>query len=198
MSAVVLVAVATFTGASARLGAETLLQQLGGAPQSANGALPDPSSRMVVLLFDLGGLSADDTRRAVDASAKFVESAAPSDRVAIVTMSTKLRVVTDFTADHAVLTALLQSPELLQPAAGGLIEQPDADTRLRAITTVCQTIAPIQERKAMLYFGGAAVGRDAVDQAELNNATNACRRGNVQIYPVDARGLAPLATAPQR
>jgi hypothetical protein len=79
-----------------------------------------------------------------------------------------------------------------------LIEQPDADTRLRAITTVCQTIAPIQERKAMLYFSGAAVGRDAVDQAELNNATHACRRGNVQIYPVDARGLAPLATAPQR
>jgi VWFA-related protein len=197
MSAVVLVAVATFTGASARLGAETLLQQLGGAPRSASGALPDPSTRMVVLFFDVAGMSADDTRRAVDASAKFVESAAPSDRVAIVTMSTRLRVVTDFTADHAVLTAALQSPELLQPAAGGLIEQSPVDARLRAISTVCQTIASIQERKAMMYFS-SGISRSADDsQTELNNATNACRRSNVLIFPVDTRGLAAMATAPR-
>lgn len=197
VSAVVLVALFTFSGSAARLDAEARLQQpgSGGALRFGNGGGPDASSRLVVLLFDVAAMSADDTKRAVDAATKFVESAAPNDLVSIVTVSPTLRVVTDFTADHAVLSALLQSPELLKPAAGGLIQQPSTTTRLGAITTVCQTLAPIQERKAMMYFSAGMTRQTDDDQAELNNATNACRRGNVLLYPVDARGLAAMAGA---
>src|SRR5690242_12941020 len=120
------------------------------------GAAPDASSSLVVLLFDVAAMSPDDTKRAADAATKFVESTGPDNLVSIVTISpTTLRGVTDFTADHAVLSALLQSPELLKPAARTLIQRPSTTTRLDAITTVCQTLAALQQRKAMMYLSAA-------------------------------------------
>ena len=63
------------------------------------------------------------------------------------------------------------------------------DVRLRALKTLADTLAPIEQKKAILYFS-AGMGRSGEDnQVELRAAINAAVRGNVAIYPVDARGL---------
>ena len=119
--------------------------------------------------------------------------------VAIVTVGTRVTVVKEFTSSREELLAALQSPGLSEAAAGAgtLATSPIADTalepfndfRLRALATLCNTVAPIKQRKSLLYFS-AGMNREAdKDATELRAATNACMRANVLIYPVDARGL---------
>ena len=65
--------------------------------------------------------------------------------------------------------------------------------RLRALKTLCQELAPIQQKKALLYFS-AGMSRSGDDnQIELRSATSTCNRGNVSIYAVDTRGLQAVA-----
>jgi hypothetical protein len=61
------------------------------------------------------------------------------------------------------------------------------------LKTVCQELAPIQQKKALLYFS-AGMSRSGDDnQIELRSATSTCNRGNVSIYAVDTRGLQAVA-----
>src|SRR5678816_2873504 len=93
----------------------------------------------------------------------------------------------------AIVTALTDdasaSTDTSTTSDADAFEEFNNDVRLRAIKTLCSTIAPLQQRKAMMYFS-AGMSRSGDDnQIELNAATNTCRRGNVLIYPVDSRGL---------
>jgi VWFA-related protein len=63
------------------------------------------------------------------------------------------------------------------------------DLRLRALRTLAETLAPIEQRKAIVYFSGGLARGGHDNQVELRAAINAAVRGNVAIYPVDARGL---------
>jgi len=171
--------------------------------------------RMMVLLFDVSSMQPEDTQRAVESAQKFVDNdMAESDLVSVVTIGSRLTVLSDFTSDKEDLYAALQQLGY----ANGTLVNPDAivtaltddasastdtsttsdadafeefnnDVRLRAIKTMCHAIGPLQQRKAMMYFS-AGMSRSGDDnQIELNAATNECRRGNVLIYPVDSRGL---------
>ncbi len=73
---------------------------------------------------------------------------------------------------------------------GRAFQEFNNDVRLAALKTLCQELAPIQQKKALLYFS-AGMSRSGDDnQIELRSATSTCNRGNVTIYPVDTRGLA--------
>jgi VWFA-related protein len=172
--------------------------------------------RMIVLLFDVSSMQPEDTQRAIDGAQKWVDvEMEDSDLVSLVSIGNRLTVLNDFTSSKEDLTAGLQTlggtngtfvnPDAIATALtddGSAAAADDAsasaddtfgdfnnDVRLRAIKTVCETIAPIQQRKAMMYFS-AGMSRSANDnEIELNNATNTCRRGNVLIFPVDTRGL---------
>jgi len=162
----------------------------------------NPEKRLMVLLFDLTAMSADEVSRAANASVTFVDqNLDEASLVSVVTVSPSLRVVSDFTSDRTVLKSVLMSDDLRSGTRNMVTLTPQRDSttpRIDAIRTVCETIGPIQQRKAIMYFsGGTAADRDADDQAALNAATNSCRRGNVLLYPVDARGLAATAAAPQ-
>jgi VWFA-related protein len=158
---------------------------------------------MMVLLFDLTSMTTEDVARALNASRAFVdEKVSNGDLVSVVTVSTRLNVLSDFTSDPADLRAALTSVASQNGTPNGppLTTQPDstADARLRAIRTVCQTIAPLQQRKSVMYFsGGMPTSGVAGDQTALNDATNTCRRANVSLYPVDTRGLAAVVGTPQ-
>ncbi len=55
--------------------------------------------------------------------------------------------------------------------------------------TLAEALAPIQQKKAILYFSAGMQRNGTDNQVELRAAVNAAVRANVAIYPVDARGL---------
>jgi len=161
---------------------------------------PDNAGRLMVLLFDTTALPPDLLDNAVTSSLAFVDKdLAAADSVAVVTISTRLDVVSDFTSDREALHNALSSSRLQNgtqnaaPTATSLSE-----LRLRALATLCQTLSALSQRKAVMYFSGGLSGAGADNQAELNATTNTCRRGNVLIYPVDVRGLAAVVAEPGR
>lgn len=150
--------------------------------------------RMMVLLFDLSSMAAEDVSRSATAAGDFIDTAGRGDLVSVVTLDSRLRVASDFTSDAAVLRAVLA--DLPNGVRNATVTPQPADApepRLSAMKTLCQTLAPLQQRKALLYFSAGLARSDTVDQAALNDATNSCRRANVLIYPVDTRGLAAIA-----
>jgi VWFA-related protein len=164
---------------------------------------PDGGGRLTVLVFDTTALPRDLMDKAVASSLAFVDrDIVAADRVAIVTISPRLEVVNDFTSDHQALRSGLSSVRLqtgVQNSATPPTAAADAtapgDARLRGLTTLCTTLGSLPQRKAVMYFSGGIAGGGTDSQAELNAATNACRRGNVLIYAVDARGLAATPAA---
>src|SRR6185295_1188602 len=61
--------------------------------------------------------------------------------------------------------------------------------RLRALKTLADALAPVQQKKAILYFSAGMQRNGTDNQVELRAAVNAAVRANVAIYPVDSRGL---------
>jgi VWFA-related protein len=174
--------------------------------------------RLVVLLFDVSSMEPTDVQRAVDSATDYVrDQMSASDLVAIVTIGSTLTVLTDFTnVREDVSAALLQlaytdgtaTPPVT--AATTATDEVDAaaetaaadetgfesfnnDVRLRALKTLAETLAPIEQKKAILYFSAGMARTGSDNQVELRAAINAAVRGNVAIYPVDSRGLQAIA-----
>jgi VWFA-related protein len=183
----------------------------------AGGQTPDAlrGRRMFVLLFDVSSMQPEDVQRAVEQSMTFVDTELqPADLVAVVSIGSRLNVLSDFTSSRENLLAGLQAlayqegtdidlsalistvasdadaaaAETASGDASGF-EEFNNDVRLRAIKTLCETLMPIQQRKAVLYFSAGMRRSGDDNQIELRNATNACSRANTNIYPADARGL---------
>jgi VWFA-related protein len=176
--------------------------------------------RMLAIVLDVSSMQPDDVQRAVEDSRDWVgEKMTGADLVAIITIGSRLNVLTDFTSSKEEALAALQAlaynegtevnPEAIATAASeadaaaadssSTTTEADAfqefnnDVRLRALKTVCQELAPIQQKKALLYFS-AGMSRSGDDnQIELRSATSTCNRGNVSIYAVDTRGLQAVA-----
>ncbi len=175
--------------------------------------------RMLAILLDVSSMQPDDVQRAVEDSREWVsEKMTGADLVAIITIGTRLNVLTDFTSSKEEALAALQAlaynegtevnPEAIATAAteaeaastdtsttteADAFQEFNNDVRLRALKTVCQELAPIQQKKALLYFS-AGMSRSGDDnQIELRSATSTCNRGNVSIYAVDTRGLQAVA-----
>jgi VWFA-related protein len=142
--------------------------------------------RSVAMLFDLNALSAPDQLRAQENAIKFVqERMMPSDVVSIMTYSTEVKVVQDFSGDREVLIAALRgiipSPA---PAAAAKV-----NGELQAIQNAATILAPIAGKKALIYFSNGVSrpgANDPGNQEQLRTTINAAVRANVAIYSVDA------------
>ena len=132
----------------------------------------------------------------------------------------RLDVLSDFSADRAEIGVLLRSDAFLNrlvtadpgPQAirfGASASSQDAnqtvppvnaeflaDARLRGMKSLCETVAPLPQRKAIIYFSGSLRAGD--NQELLRAATNTCNRANVAVNPIDARGLMNAITAPKQ
>jgi len=171
--------------------------------------------RLMVLLFDISSMQPEDVQRAVDGATKYVnEKMAPADLVAVASIGSMLNVLTDFTSDRAAVAAALGTltskegtstpPPDASTVATDEAESADAadanddatamemfnnDIRLSALKAVAETLAPIDQKKAVLYFSAGLQRSGEDNQVELRAAINAAVRAHVSIYPVDARGL---------
>jgi VWFA-related protein len=171
--------------------------------------------RLLVLFFDQAGMPVADQIRAQQAALKFLDARmTQSDLVAVLTYSTDLAVLQDFTNDRDRLTQVVKGLSIGETgmANGSTGADSEGDTgaaytaddnefnifntdrKLAALESAVKMLASLPEKKALVYFA-SGMSRTGIDnQAQLRATVNAAIRGNVAFYPVDARGL--VATAP--
>ena len=168
--------------------------------------------RMLVLYFDLGGIGRENLGQALAAAGRFVEKRMSGvDAVAVMAnLRGSLRVIQEFTSDRELLLAALA--KLARPD-GELADDESAftfgandgefnvfatDRRLAALERAARLLERTRERKALVYFAGGSGFGQGRNLAEMRALVNAARRANVEIYPVDTRGLtieAPMGDA---
>ena len=174
--------------------------------------------RLIVLLFDVSSMQPEDVQRAVDAAVDYVDTQmSAADLVSIVTIGTRIDVLTDFSGSRedvrgALATLAYTEGTDTPPPSVATAETDEAgatadtdetddsgfeefnnDVRLRALKTIAETLGPIEQKKAILYFSAGMERSGDDNQVELRAAINAANRANVAIYPVDSRGLQAVA-----
>jgi VWFA-related protein len=188
------------------------------APAAAPGPMASEAlagRRLIVLLFDVSSMEPEEVQRAVDSARKYVsDQMSAADLVAVATVSTQLDVLTDFSGDRAAvdgaLTQLAYTDGTATPppdastastdeqtassseetvTATSELEMFNNDVRLRALRTLAETLAPVEQKKSIIYFSSGMQRSGQDNQVELRAAINAAVRGNVVIYPIDSRGL---------
>jgi VWFA-related protein len=203
------------------------LATAGAAETTVSGTAPDsallrstdkPSTlnardrRLMLLFFDFSGMQPEEIERCVDAAKKFVQTRMqPADLIALVSLSTNMRIDLDFTDDKTkVLTALSSyssgqgqgfdngATGSSEGAAetGGAFTADDtdyntfnADRKLLALQAIMQTLGKISQKKAIIYFSNGISQNGVDNQSALRAATASAVKANVSIYPVDIRGL---------
>ena len=171
--------------------------------------------RLITLVFDTSSMQPEDVQRAVDSAKKYVDQQmSPADMVAVATVGSTLNVLTDFTADREKVSTALgtlaftdgtaadapaASTAATDEAAAAATDDtaPDTaeldlfnnDVRLRALKTLAEALASIEQKKSILYFSAGMQRSGQDNQVELRAAINAAVRANVAIYAVDTRGL---------
>jgi hypothetical protein len=175
--------------------------------QSGGGATD--SGRMIVLLFDTNSMSLTEAQSAIAAATEWTDARPDGALTSVVLIGSQLNVLSDFTADRAQVGTVLRSEAFLNSlvvtdttpqairfgasaGAGGTRTAPQvdpqlADARLRGIRTLCETIEPIPQRKAIIYF--SANLRRGENVEVLRAMTTTCNRANVTVNPIDPRGL---------
>ncbi len=145
----------------------------------------------------------------------------PADLVAVATVGQSLTILRDFTSDREALRTTLGAFDLTagagfeqpEPVDAAAAEVADAsaeadpadlpldesefgifnnDRRLRAMRVLCTALAPLEQKKAILYFSSGMSRSGSDNQVELRAVTNTCNRANTSIYPVDSRGLSAV------
>jgi len=134
--------------------------------------------RLVAMLFDFGSLSPDDQARAREAALQFVHSRMqPDDSVSVMVVNSgRIQVIQDFTTDKSKLEPVISQ---LTAAPQGSISQ------LSSIQSAIDFLAPIQDKKALLYFSAGVAHETG---AALDRAIEAARQSNTAIYRIDVGG----------
>jgi VWFA-related protein len=176
--------------------------------------------RLLILYFDLSATAPPDQMRAYDAALKYIGGQMqPADMVAIMTFGGgAVRVKQDFTDDRAKLREVIDLLIYGKDEDGDGIRDPETegtefgqndmefnvfstDRQLSALQTAVTMLRPFPEQKSLIYFASNLRLNGTDNNAQLRATTNAAIRANVQLFPVDARGLmasAPLGDATQR
>ncbi len=175
--------------------------------------------RLMVMFFDMTSMPIQDQMRAQTAALKFLNTQmTASDLMAIMTFSTDIKVVEDFTDDRDLLAEDIKKliigegqglDETVSDDSasdtGAAFQQDDTefnifntDRQLAALESAVKMLASLNEKKALVYFASGMTRNGLDNQAQLQATINAAIRSNVSFYPIDARGLvaaAPLGDA---
>jgi VWFA-related protein len=178
--------------------------------------------RLLILFFDQAGMPVADQLRAQQAALKFLNTQmTSSDVVAVMSYTTDLNVLQDFTADRDQLVDAIKKKISIgingmangstgddsEGDTGAAYTQDDTefnifntDRKLAALESAVKMLGTLPEKKALVYIASGMTKTGMDNQAQLRATTNAAIRANVAFYPVDARGLvaqAPMGDATQ-
>jgi VWFA-related protein len=169
--------------------------------------------RLIVLLFDASSMQPEELERAVESGHEYIaKRLTAADLVAVAAVGSSLQIYQDFTADREVLTAALNrfsgvdtvgfqegtSPTGEETDADGFVQDDsefnifNTDRRLAAIEQLSDALAPIQQKKSIVYFNSGMTQRGEDNQVQLRAAIDRAVKANVSIYPVDTRGLTAI------
>jgi VWFA-related protein len=175
--------------------------------------------RLLVMFFDMTSMPIQDQIRAQNAAVKFLKTQmTPSDLMAIMSFSSDVKVVEDFTEDRDRLQKDIEKLTIGEGQGldenvsddssadtGAAFQQDDSefnifntDRQLSALETAVKMLGTLNEKKALIYFASGMTRNGVDNQAQLQATINAAIRANVSFYPIDARGLvaqAPLGDA---
>jgi VWFA-related protein len=185
------------------------------AEASKKEASPFSNRRLIVLFFDFTGMETEDIDRSVASAQKYVDQQmSPADTVAVVTFSSSLQVVQEFTPDRALLKkALLRltgaSGEGYAAGStggtegtadtGGSFTADDSDfntfntdRKLQALQSLTARLAGIEQKKSIIYFSNGVSRNGLENQSQLRATVDTAVKANVAIYTMDIRGLQAL------
>jgi len=176
--------------------------------------------RLIILFFDLSEPPGPNQERMFSGALTYLEQQmTPADLVAIMTYGGgAVRVKQDFTDDRTKLVGVIDvlangedkdgDGELDFQDFSSAFGQNDGefnvfgtDRKLAALQTAVTMLRPLPEQKSLVFFTSRLSLNGTDNNAQMRATTNAAIRSNVQIFPVDARGLvarAPLGNANQR
>jgi VWFA-related protein len=184
-------------------------------PGTAQPIIKYQDRRLVSMLFDMSTMAVAEQIRVQQTAVEFIHSQLkPADLVAIMSATTgPLEISQDFTDDKDALEAAVKKFHIGEGSdlAGSLgsgdtsddntfsADQSEfdifnVDKKLTTIETSCKMLAGFPEKKALMYFSSGITQSGTDNQAELLKAVNVCKKSNVAIYPIDARGM--TASAP--
>jgi VWFA-related protein len=180
------------------------------APAAGADALDLKNRRLIVLLFDSSSMQPEELERAVESGRDYIaKRLTPADLVAVAAVGSTLQLVQDFTGDRETLSSALDrfsgvdgvgfeegaAPTGEETDADGFVADDsefnifNTDRRLAAIEQLSDALAPIQQKKSIVYFSSGVTRRGEDNQVQLRLAIDRAVKANVSIYPVDARGL---------
>jgi VWFA-related protein len=184
------------------------------APAKA-GEVKYKDRRLLVLFFDQAGMPVADQYRAQQSALKFLNTQmTKSDLVSVMSYTTDLNVLQDFTGDRDQLVDVIRKKISIGEngmANGSTGDDSEGDTgaaytaddsefnifntdrKLAALESAVKMLSSLPEKKALVYFASGMSRTGMDNQAQLRATTNAAIRGNVAFYPVDARGLVAMA-----
>jgi VWFA-related protein len=191
------------------------------APESA-GKERYKNRRLLALYFDMSAMRPADQLRALTAAEQFLRTQmTTADLVSIMRyQGGSVDILQDFTDDRNKLLSILQtliigegqgSAETIDDASsadtGAAFGQDDSefnvfntDRQLSALQTAAKMLAPLSEKKSLIYFASGLRLNGIDNQAQLHATVDAAIKAGVSFWPIDARGLvaeAPLGDATQ-
>src|SRR6185312_16233768 len=184
-------------------------------PGTAQPVIRYQDKRLVAMLFDMSTMEVADQIRVQKNALDFIHnSLKPADMVSIMTATAgPLEITQDFTDDRDSLEAAIkkfhigEASDLSETLGAGDTSDDNTfsadqsefdifnvDKKFTTIETSCKLLASFPEKKALIYFSSGIEQSGTDNQAELTKAVNVCKKSNVVIDAVDARGM--TASAP--
>jgi len=176
---------------------------------------------LMVMFFDMTSMPIQDQLRAQTAALKFLKSQmTPSDLMAVMSLTSDLKVLEDFTDDRDELAKTIkglvigEGSDMAVDGSTGADNEADTsdaytaddtefnifntDRKLAALESAAKMLGSLNEKKALVYFASGVTKTGVENEAQLRATINSAIRANVSFYPIDARGLvaqAPLGDA---
>jgi VWFA-related protein len=185
------------------------------APQPVEHTADARDRRLILLFFDFSAMDPEQIDRAVDAAKKYVDTKMQSaDLIAIVSLTTNMRLDLNFSDDKAKILSTLSAYNSSSgqgfdngatgssegsAETGGAFTADDtdyntfsADRKLLALQSIIQSVGKLSQKKSLIYFSNGISQSGVDNQSALRAATAAAVKANVAIYPLDVRGLQAL------